>query len=167
MNKQTGVALIACLLLLLAITLIAVSNMSRATMEVKMTGNLYDRQLAMQQAEAALLAAEQQLANAPLPGGALALINNNGIYDIPDSTAAERWAEGNTSTWLSGPVMNGGRVNTAEYIIEYLGYWPFPPECDRVTNPPLGCLQPTFRVTARVPADSGRAAIMLQTIWRG
>lgn len=165
-SKQQGVALVVSLLLLLAITLLAVSNMKRTTVQEQMTGNLHDRQLALQQAEAALLVAERILQNAPLPGGPVALINNAGFYNIPNPVAADRWAPGEPVTWLGAPAMNTGLANPASYIVEYMGDWAFPPNCDRATNPPVGCLQPTFRITARVPATPGRAEVTLQTIWR-
>ncbi|KKO47183.1 hypothetical protein WG68_00585 [Arsukibacterium ikkense] len=164
--KQQGAALVVSLLLLLAITLLAVTNMKRTSVQEKMTGNLYDRQLALQQAEAALLVAERILDNAPLPGGPVALINNAGFYAIPDPTQPDRWAPGELVTWVDAPAMNTGLANPARYIVEYMDDWPFPPNCDRATTPPVGCLQPTFRITARVPATPGRAEVTLQTIWR-
>jgi len=167
-RNQQGVALIASLMLLLAITLVAVSNMQRSTVQERMTGNLYDKQLAMQHAEAALIFAETLLAEAPLPAGAVGLIDNDGIYDIPLPDAQARWDTENTATvWLNGPSMDETKVANAQFIIEYLGQWPFPPQCDQVTTPPQGCLQPTFRITSRIPATDGRAEVILQSIWRG
>ncbi|MDP5136979.1 PilX N-terminal domain-containing pilus assembly protein [Rheinheimera baltica] len=164
--KQQGVALVVSLLLLLAITLLAVSNMKRTTVQEQMTGNLHDRQLALQQAEAALLVAERLLAAAPLPAGPTALINNAGIYDIPDPALPARWAPGQLVTWIGAPAMNSGTANPASYIIEYMDDWAFPPGCDRGTTRVAGCLEPTFRITARVPATPGRAEVTLQTVWR-
>ena len=166
MSEQRGAALIVSLLLLIAITLLALSNMKRTTVQEQMTGNLYDRQLALQQAEAALLVAQRVLEAAPLPGGPVALINNAGIYNVPNPLAADRWAPGQTTTWIAAPAMNNGRANPAFYIIEYMDEWAFPPRCDRALTIPAGCLQPTFRITARVPATPGRAEVTLQTIWR-
>ncbi|MEW5680962.1 MAG: PilX N-terminal domain-containing pilus assembly protein [Pseudomonadota bacterium] len=164
--KQRGVALVVSLLLLLAITLLAVSTMKRTTVQEQMTANLHDRQLALQQAEAALLVAERMLQAAPLPGGPVALINNAGIYNIPNPLLPDRWAPGQVVTWVQAPPMNNGFANPASYIIEYMGDWVFPPGCNQSTSPPIGCLEPTFRITARVPASEGRAEVTLQTIWR-
>ena len=165
-DKQNGVALVVSLLLLLAITLLAVSNMKRTTVQEQMTGNLYDRQLALQQAEAALLVAQRQLEAAPLPGGPVALINNAGIYNVPNPALPDRWAPGQLVTWVGAPAMNSGTANPANYIIEYMDDWAFPPGCDRATTIMPGCLEPTFRITARVPATPGRAEVTLQTVWR-
>lgn len=165
-KKQRGVALVVSLILLLAITLIAVSNMRRSTLQESMTGNLYDSQLTMQQAESALLFAERLLETSPLPAGPIGLIGNPGIYDLPNPLNPDRWAPGNTSNWQQGPIMNDGLVNRAEYIIEYLGDWAYPPDCDKALTLPQNCLEPTFRITARIPASDGRAGVMLQTVWR-
>ncbi|MBZ9612534.1 pilus assembly PilX family protein [Rheinheimera maricola] len=164
--KQQGVALVVSLLLLLVITLLAVTTMKRTTVQEQMTGNLHDRQLALQQAEAALLVAERLLDAAPLPGGPVALINNAGVYDLPDPALPDRWAPGQLVTWVGAPVMNDGLANPASYIIEYMEEWAFPPGCDRSTTIARGCLEPTFRITARVPATPGRAEVTLQTVWR-
>lgn len=167
-DSEKGVALVAALLLLLAITLLVVSNMQASTTHQRMTSNLHDHQLAMQNAEAALVEAETLLEEAPLPAGPLGLINDAGIYDVADPGEQVRWASANEATvWLDGPDMGDERVSTAQYIIEYMGEWPFPPECDQVSTPPQGCLQPIFRITARVPAANGRAEVILQSIWRG
>ncbi|MFN4054482.1 MAG: PilX N-terminal domain-containing pilus assembly protein [Alishewanella aestuarii] len=165
-SRQQGVALVVSLLLLLAITLVAVSNMRRTTVQERMTGNLYDSQLVMQQAEAALLFAERRLENAALPAGPVGLIGQPGIYNLPNPLAADRWAPGNNSQWQPGPAMNDAMVVQAQYIIEYMGDWAYPPDCDRSLTIPANCLQPTFRITARVPANDGRAETMLQTVWR-
>lgn len=167
-HSEKGIALAAALLLLLAITLLVVSNMQASTTHQRMTNNLYDHQLAMQNAEAALLVAETLLEEAPLPAGPRGLINNAGIYDIANPEEQVRWASTNdTTVWLEGPEIGDERVSRAQYIIEYMGEWSFPPECDQVSTPPQGCLQSTFRITARVPAANGRAEVILQSIWRG
>jgi type IV pilus assembly protein PilX len=167
LGKQHGAALVVSLLLLLAITLLAVSNMKRTTVQERMTGNLHDRQLALQQAEAALLVATRLLQAAPLPTGPVGLINNAGVYNIPNPLLPDRWAPGQAVTWVQAPAMNDGMANPASYIIEYMGDWVFPPDCDReANNPPPGCIEPTFRITARVPATLGRAEVTLQTMWR-
>lgn len=165
-KQQQGVALVVSLLLLLAITLLAVSNMKRTTVQEQMTGNLYDRQLALQQAEAALLVAEELLRSAPLPAGPVGLINNAGVYNLPNPLLPDRWVMTQGVRWVAAPAMNNGRANPASYIIEYMDDWAFPPDCDAKVTISPDCLQPTFRITARVPATPGRAEVTLQTVWR-
>lgn len=59
--RQHGAALIVSLILLVVITLIGVSGMQASSLQERMSGNMYDRAIAMQSAEAALSFAEAQL----------------------------------------------------------------------------------------------------------
>lgn len=161
--KQQGVALIISLLLLVAITLLALSSIKRTTLQEKMTANLYDKQLTQQQVEAALLEGERRLN--VLDPTILAF-----VFPIPAADQVDRWTLDNPGApgWQNATVMNNGMANAASYIIEYMGDWPNPefPDCNSATTPARGCLSPTFRITARTQDDDGRAAIIMQTIWR-
>ncbi|MEH8021713.1 pilus assembly PilX family protein [Rheinheimera metallidurans] len=161
--KQKGVALVVSLLLLVAITLLALSSIKRTTLQEKMTANLYDKQLTQQQVEAALLEAERRLN--VLDPVALAF-----VFPIPAATQVDRWTLANPGApnWQNASAINVGMANPASYIVEYMGDWPDPdfPDCDSATTPPRGCLSPTFRITARTQDDDGRAAVIMQTIWR-
>ncbi|TCK05937.1 pilus assembly PilX family protein [Marinobacterium mangrovicola] len=64
MNKdESGAALIVALIMLLLITIIGVSAMQTTTMEERMAGNLRDRHVAFQAAEAALRQGESDAEN--------------------------------------------------------------------------------------------------------
>lgn len=162
-HAQQGVALVVSLLLLIAITLVTVGSMKRTSLQERMTANLYDRQLALQQVEAALLQAERTL-DVLDP---VALITNAGIYDIPNPALPDRWTQAAT-VWIAAVAMNDNLANPASYIIEYMGDWPNPlnPDCDRSTSIDPECLKPTFRITAQTPDTDGRAAVVLQSLWR-
>ena len=85
--QQRGIVLVISLLLLLAITLVAVSSMQSSLLQERMSANLYDRQSSYQQVEAALLEAEVMLnVNDPV-----ALIDGAGVYDLPVAGAEDRW----------------------------------------------------------------------------
>ena len=60
-NDQTGTALIVSLIFLLIMTLIGITAVRTTTLEEKMAGNMRDRNLAFQAAEAALRDAESAL----------------------------------------------------------------------------------------------------------
>lgn len=162
-STQKGVALIASLLLLVAITLLAVSSMKRTTMQERMTANLFDRQLAQQQVEAALLEAERSLRAQLDP---VVLINNAGIYNIPNPANPDLWTQ--NPVWIDATSMNDGMTDSASYIIEYMGEWaaPWNPDCVLSTTLTPDCLSPTFRITARSKPVDGRASLVAQTIWR-
>jgi type IV pilus assembly protein PilX len=161
--RQQGAALIVSLLLLVAITLLAISGMKRTTQQERMTANLFDKQLSQQQVEAALLEGERLLRTQPNP---LVLINNAGIYDVPNPALPDRWTQ--NPTWLAAANMNNGMASPASYIIEYMGDWaaPWNPDCVLATTLTSDCMSPTFRITARTVSPDGRAAIILQSIWR-
>ena len=163
-QQQQGIALVISLLLLLAITLVAVSSMQSSLLQERMSANLYDRQSSYQQVEAALLEAEAMLnVNDPV-----ALIDGAGVYDLPVAGADDRWND-NGLLWLSATTLNDNNETGAQYLIEYMGDWPYPPECADVASKDkisVGCLSPTFRITARTVSDNGRAAVMLQSLFR-
>ena len=162
--QQQGIALVISLLLLLAITLVAVSSMQSSLLQERMSANLYDRQLSYQQVEAALLEAEVMLTvNDPV-----ALIDGAGVYDLPVTGAEDRWND-SSLVWLPATALNDSSDTGAQYLIEYMGDWPYPPECADVASKDkisVGCLSPTFRITARTVSDNGRAAVMLQSLFR-
>ena len=56
-TRQRGIALIVALVLLVIATLTGIAGIRNTTLQESMTGNMYDRALAMQSAEAALVAA--------------------------------------------------------------------------------------------------------------
>lgn len=64
-RKQRGVALIVSLILLVVVTLLGLSGMQNTSLQERMSGNMYDRSVAMQAAEAALRAAEAAISANP------------------------------------------------------------------------------------------------------
>jgi type IV pilus assembly protein PilX len=160
--RQSGIALVIGLLLLLAITLVVVAGMRGTNMQERMVSNLYDRELIFNITEAGIREAETLL-NAPVP--VANLLANPGFYDVPVASSQERWL--NTATvWATATAdlnqLGGGKP---QYIVEYLGFSPSPPGCDRGTNVPQNCLAETFRITARVNLPD-RAGMLLQTLYR-
>lgn len=71
-TAQGGTTLVVALILLLVVTLVAVAGMQNTVLQERMAGNLYDRNLAFQQAEAGLRDAQRQIpaiAGAPIDAG--------------------------------------------------------------------------------------------------
>ncbi|WP_038036059.1 PilX N-terminal domain-containing pilus assembly protein [Thioalkalivibrio sp. ALE17] len=60
-SHQQGSALIVALVLLLVITLLAVAGMQNTVLQERMAGNVHDRNIAFQQAEAGLRNAQAQI----------------------------------------------------------------------------------------------------------
>ncbi|MEE2024653.1 MULTISPECIES: pilus assembly PilX family protein [Alkalimonas] len=165
-SRQSGAVLVVALLLLLAITLVSVASMQRSVLQERMTANMYERQLAVQQVEAALRFAEDWIADQlPDPRGSIAA--NLWFYDLPELNAIDRWHDPVTQ-WRTAPTINVDMSGTAEYFIEYLGEWPSPvnPDCASATTIEPDCLSPTFRITARNIVTPGTPEVLMQTIWR-
>ena len=160
--NQQGMALVVGLLLLLAITLIAVAGMRGTNLQERMVSNLYDRELVFNIAEAGVREAEAIL---DTPTELSALLAKPGFYDVPVAASQERWLDANT-TWANAAVdlnqLGGGKP---QYIVEYMGFSPSPPGCDRGSTIPQNCLAETYRITARVSLPD-RAGMMLQTLYR-
>jgi type IV pilus assembly protein PilX len=62
---QRGAALVVALLLLVVITLVGLAAVRGTIMQQKMAGNMYDRQIAFQSAEAAMRAAAASIPTSP------------------------------------------------------------------------------------------------------
>lgn len=165
-SAQRGIALIVTLLLLVAITVLTLSSMQRSTMQERMTSNLYEHQLYVQQTESALRAAENVLVGL-LPNPATAAGVQVGFYGLPIAGQADRWSDPAT-IWQAAPDNNAMLDLPAQYIIEYVGDWPSPiaPDCDSATTIEPDCLSPTFRITARTQPADNRPGVTMQTIWR-
>ena len=163
---QKGAVLVVALLLLLVITLVSVASMQRSVLQERMTANLYERQLAVQQVEAALRSAENWVA-AQLPDPRNQIPDNAWFYDVPVVADIDRWQEPAT-IWREAPVINDDMASSAQYFIEYLGEWPSPtsPDCASSTTIETDCLSPTFRITARNMVTPGTPEVLMQTIWR-
>lgn len=64
LHHQSGAVLVVSLIMLLLLTIIGVTSMQTTSLEEKMAGNMRDRNIAFQAAEAALRDAERDLSNA-------------------------------------------------------------------------------------------------------
>lgn len=164
-KSQKGVALVVGLLLLVAITVLAVSSMRDSSVQERMTSNLTERELAYQLVEATLVFVQGEV-NVPDPfdlceGGTL------GYYCLPDPTLADRWITAATVWANNGPMHP--QIGNAEYISEYMGQWinTAIPECANAgtLDIPEECLRDTWRITVRTTAAQG-ASVMLQSVFR-
>ena len=128
-KKQSGVALVIALVLLVLVTLVGLAAIRGTTMQQKMTSNFYDRELAFQTTEAALRAADNAiLTNAAAiarncgAGGVVCLANPftdsnlpaNSIQTVASGTAAGQFDPGALG------------VTQPQYVIENMGTYPDP-----------------------------------------
>ncbi|MBU1439020.1 MAG: PilX protein [Gammaproteobacteria bacterium] len=159
--RQRGMALVISLLLLVAITLLAVSTMRSTTMQERMASNLNDRELAKQVAESTIRQAGLLLP--PVAGSAWF----TAALPAPAVGTADLWQ--NPASWANAGaivVRIDGVDYTGQYLVENMGFWVNrnTPNC-KVKDDPL-CESQTYRITARTAPTAGRASVILQAIWR-
>lgn len=123
---QRGVALVIALILLVVITLVGLAAVSGTILQQKMAANLYDRQVAFQDAEAALRIAAQRIATNPTDlarncqaGGIICPANpftdsnldKTKIFTVQRGTGPGQFTVGNAA------------AGQPQYVIESLGDW--------------------------------------------
>lgn len=160
-KRQQGMALVISLLLLVAITLMAISTMRSTTMQERMASNLNDREIAKQVVENTIRQAATLFP--PAPGSAW----YTDTLPAPAVGTPDLWQ--NPAAWGNAGevvIMIGGQNYTGQYLVENMGFWvnPLTPNC-KVKDDPL-CESQTYRITARTTPTAGRASVILQAIWR-
>ncbi|HMX53658.1 MAG TPA: PilX N-terminal domain-containing pilus assembly protein [Plasticicumulans sp.] len=160
-RRERGAVLIMTLILLVVATLIALSAQRNTALEERMAGNLLDRNLSFQAAEAALRGGESALANAVAAGSVPVLCSADagncaaGWYTAASGAQTPvwkriGWGDGNSVPIAVAPPSGSTSPLAANprYIIEQL---------DASTS--------TWRVTARATGGSGAGVVVLQSIY--
>lgn len=162
-RRQSGVALIVVLILLMVMTLLGLASLRGTLMEERMSANLFDRSLAFQAAESALREAEARLAQDGIQAQFPTSNCSKGLCARPVASDGqkERWQEMKDDYFVDAKDM-GGLSGKPQYFIEYMGEAPAWTLCDREQPVPGNCLKPRYRITARSEAD-GRAEVVLQS----
>lgn len=169
-SHQDGIVLVTCLVILLILTMLALSSVQSTSLQELITRNQRDSNLAFNAAEAAIVVAEGQI-NA-LTEISYALDASPLIYDAVtlgplDVSSADLWtaaasicAAGDATCAIQG-------VNSQpRYVIEHIGT--VVSDEDRLNldnigqNPNICCTQ-MFRVTARGTGGTDAAVVMLQS----
>lgn len=163
---ERGAALITSLLFLLVLSLLGLVSMRSSILEERMAGNMSNRNLAFQAAEAALRDAEYYLESITLP----TFDGTNGLYPVPTVGGTPRWEtinwSGIDSRTISGENTIDGVASPPRYIIEELA---------EVTSSGPKSLKPTrrgnpskskaYRITARGVGGDGSAVVILQSTY--
>jgi type IV pilus assembly protein PilX len=157
LRSQRGISLIVALIMLLVLTLIGVSSMNTAIVELKMAGSMQQQGIALNRADELLNVGEddvEAITNNPVAFDFAEeddgyYVNDNAIdvYDVD-------WAgQGLTSI----PGTNSGD----SYVIEYMGAKEIPGETAKVGTDGriIGGAVHTFRITTR--SVTGKSALRL------
>lgn len=174
--RQRGVALVVALILLVIATLTGLAGIRHATLQESLAGNMYDRTLAMQSAEAALVAAAAGISN-----GTIVDMEECSPVDPLCPVVPDDAFTGMDGNWVNVPdafIVNEVKQTgtTPQYFIQWIGSQNVP-----LTGQAANCLQygaeslcpaarfNLYRITARSDnpaANSGRALVVLSRIAR-
>ena len=164
---QQGAVLFVGLIMLLVMSLIAITGMQSATLEERMAGNTRDNMIAFQAAEAALKAGESLLESGTLT---LDLFDNDGSDGLYDNTYDKIWSEINwtdsDSRTYSG--FNPSNVSTPpRFVIQRIAETQVAPKV-LLENYGEGDVSKTvqlFRLTSRGTGGSNNTAVVLQSVY--
>lgn len=168
--KQSGAVLFVGLMMLLVMSLIAVTGMQGATLEERMAGNSRDSMVALQAAEAALQAGEAFLD--PVSGVILNMSafdtdGDDGLYDNSDD---ELWMNINWDSNDSAGHMSFNPDNVTvqpRYVIQHISQTQVAPKLivENYGEGEAGRSVELFRVTARGTGGSNNTEVILQSIY--
>lgn len=125
-TRQRGVALIMALIMLIVVTLVALSGMRNTSLQEKLAGNLYDRAIALQTADFALAAAEAWI----LSNERSVILQNASVVDCSQAASncpaiPSNTFQANADDWTTVQL---GKFNddvkagsNPQYYIQYLG----------------------------------------------
>ena len=165
--SQKGVILIVALLILMAMTIISVSSMTNSNLEEKMAGNLKDREIAFQAAEAALRYGER-LVEAGIDLSQFTTDCPNGLCDhnlqSATTTYPEYWTDPALNVWNDNTkhkIYNVDFVEVsqdAKLIIEHMGV-----QIQDFSTGPQASDPQIFRITSLGYGQSINSRVMLQS----
>ena len=159
-KAQRGVVLVTALIMLMVLTILAVTAMNTSTLQTLMAGNNQFQTVALSEAEVTVAAAETLLDG---------IVNKTqaapaqGYYDI-SPTGTSTAIDFSTFGWPDGSVIASG--DNSEYVIEYTGEKTLPPTSFKFINgsSTAGDKVHVFRITAR--SRQGRGAVrVVQSVY--
>jgi type IV pilus assembly protein PilX len=125
-RNQQGVALIVAMLLLIVIALVGLAASRGTFMQQKIATNQYDRQVAFQNAEAAMRVAAERIATNPgeiarncQAGGTVCLTNPFDDENLPSGGIHTVATGTGSGEYTAGAVAAG----QPQYVIENMGNW--------------------------------------------
>jgi len=163
--RQRGAALVVSLIILLIMTLIGISSMQGTNMDEKMVGNMRDREIALQAAEAALREGEETdtaistFTNATGAGGYYAMEASI------DPFASATWSSANSKAY-AGTLHAAPSIQVAaapRYILQYRGELPFDAGVLRGTRYGSGARRHVIRTIGRGTGLTNNSQVYLES----
>ena len=161
-RRQDGISLLVVLILLLVMSVLGVAVLRSSALQERMSGNMYDRSLAMQAAEVGLRAGEDALA------GQVKFQDTPPVaQDCIDFAVCVTYTKLSDNPWRALPPLwtadSDVPDTSAGYWVEYLGLNQSHMETGGVIPASESVATgPMFRVTSRSQA-AGRAEVILQS----
>ncbi|MCH6566595.1 MAG: hypothetical protein IH811_12100 [Proteobacteria bacterium] len=157
-SQQKGISILVTMVMLLVMTLIGVSSMKTAIVELKMAGSMQQEGLALNRAEEALRVGETNVdAIIADPAAFDFAAVGDSYYVNADAVAVQQidWAAQGITSQQAGA--NAGDV----YVTEYLGAKAIPGESTKISTDGkiIGGFVHTFRITTR--SATGKNAVRL------
>ncbi len=161
MRSQRGLSLIVSLVLLVIVTLLAVSSLRGVVLQARMSGTTTDRSLAFEAAEAALRDAERTAAGIgsgsfPVAGCA------SGYCATPAATDDPRWMNEAFTGWRTSAAAAPSGAATPEVFVEDMGDAPNWAGCENEIPRQPNCSTRRYRISGRSTAE-GRATVLVQS----
>ena len=175
-GKQKGSVLVISLIILVAMTLIGITAMRTSVMQEKMAGNMRNKELAFQAAEATLREAEQYVQNNVISTVAFDTDGSDGLYNfstLNDSTRNDRIWE--TLNWDSSDSLeytaftSSYNISTApRYVIQHMastGNENDEINLDNMGQGTGGGNVEAFLITVRASGGNDNSFVTLQSTW--
>lgn len=166
--KQSGSVLIISLIILVAMTLIGITAMRTTVLEEKMAGNMRNKEVAFQAAEATLRAAERYIQNNVISTVAFDNDGSDGLYNHDDVRIWENinWTDVD-SIQYSDFDSTYNVASPPRFVIQHLSTTG---EADKVTLDNIGegtggGNVETFLITARGTGTTDNAVVYIQSTW--
>jgi type IV pilus assembly protein PilX len=174
-HKQTGVVLVIGMLMLIVLTLIGLTGMRMSTFEEKMSGNLKDKHVAFEAAEAALMVAEADIEANIISTGTFDTDGTDGLYDDRNEQIWKLIDWNSTDSTNDNEAIEYSAFDSAykvnkepRYVIEH--YATVREATDTLNlgnyNTTTGAGETEmFRITARGTGSNDSAVVILQTTY--
>jgi len=160
-RRQAGAIMIICLIILFSMTLIGVSSMDSAVLELKMSNTMQQQVVALNRAEATLQLAENDIDAMVASAGMFNFELDNDGYYLPGHGHVFEQPDWTGIDVEDGPVTSNNNVDDDDaYVVEYVGSRIGRGESARDQRRPIpGSRVYTFRNTTR--SASGRAVVRI------
>ncbi|TCS36440.1 pilus assembly PilX family protein [Reinekea marinisedimentorum] len=165
-KKQKGAVLIVALVILVILTILGVAVMESSVVEERMAGNLLDRNVTFQAAEAGLRAGEAAIAALVAYPTPVSSLSSGSIVNVDTiSSGSPTWWDGKNYSWFSS---NGGTLaSTSLTTVDSQPYYvieEYEQVCDEVADPTISDCKIVYRVTSI--AKGGRnTSVLLQSLY--